>query len=94
MADSLSWFNVWGYIQICVARGTVSRGSKDNDEAGELQLWYLERMNDYCLRASKAAGHGMEVCKVIDVFTLHFQQYTDKIKTLLTKKSKFHFVQY
>ena len=51
-------------------------------------------MNDYCLRASKAAGHDMEVCKVIDVFTLHFQKYTDKIKTLLTEKSKFHFVQY
>ena len=80
---SLSWFDLCGYRQICVARGTVSWVSKDNDEAGELQLWYLERDNfyDYCLRASKAAGHDMEVCKVID-----------KIKTLLTKKSKFHFV--
>ena len=27
-------------------------------------------------------------------FTLHFQKCTDKIKTLLTNKSKFHFVQY
>ena len=27
-------------------------------------------------------------------FTLHFQKWTDKIKTLLTNKSKFHFVQY
>ena len=31
---------------------------------------------------------------VIDVLLSHFQECTDKIKTLLTKKSKFHFVQY
>ena len=80
--------------QICVARGIVSWGSKDDDAAGELQLWYRERDNCYCLHASKTAGRGWLVCKVIDVFTLHFQNCTDKIKTLLTKKSKFHFVQY
>ena len=39
-------------------------------------------------------GDDMTVCKVIDVFTLHFQKCTDKIKALLTKTSKFHFVQY
>ena len=77
-----------------MARGSVSLGSKDNDEAGKLQLWYRERDNDYYLRASKKTGVCMKVCKVIDVFTLHFQKCTDKIKTLLTKKSKFHFVQY
>ena len=83
-----------GFTQICVARGTVSWASKGNDEAGELQLWYRERDNNYYLYASKTARHGRLVCKVIDVFTLHFQKYTDKIKTLLTEKSKFHFVQY
>ena len=92
------WFNYlgWsGYAQIHdVVRGTVSWGSEDNDAAGELQLWYHERDNYYCLYASKTARDDMAVCKVIDVFTLHFQKYTDKIKTLLTKKSKFHFVQY
>ena len=94
MDDWLSRFRQWGYTQICVARGIVSWGSEDNDEAGELQLWYRETVNDYCISARKTAGHGMVVCKVIDVFTLHFQKCTDKIKTLLTKKSKFHFVQY
>ena len=58
-----------GYTQICVARGIVSWGSKDNDEAGELQLWYRERDNDYCLYVSNSAGDDL-VCKVIDVFTL------------------------
>ena len=66
----------------------------DNGEATELQLWYRERDNDYCINASSTAGDGVRVCKVIDVFTLHFQKYSDKIKTLLTKQSKFHFVQY
>ena len=93
MAD-WHWLSWWGYTQICVARGSVSWGSEDNDEAVELQLWYDERNNNYCLNASDTAGLDAAVCKVIDVFTLHFQKCTDKIKTLLTKKSKFHFVQY
>ena len=76
-----------------MARGTVSWGSKDN-AAGELELWYDEERKRYCLSAVKTAIDHMAVCKVIDVFTLHFQKCTDKIKTLLTKKSKFHFVQY
>ena len=85
----------WGYTQICVARGNVSWGSNlKDDAAGELQLWYRERDNSYCLCASKTARDRMTVCEVIDVFTLHFQKCTDKIKKLLTKKSKFHFVQY
>ena len=92
MADWFSRLSRLGFTQICVARGTVSWGSEDNNEAGELQLWYRERHNDYCLRASNTAGVDRAVCKVIDVFTLHFQKCTDKIKTLLTKKSKFHFV--
>ena len=77
-----------------MAHGIVSRGSKDNDEAGELQLWCHERDNSYWLYASNTARRrdDMMVCKVIDVFTLQFQKCTDKIKTLLTKKSKFHFV--
>ena len=94
MADWLSLLSQWGYTQICVARGVVSWGSKDNDEAGELQLWYHETDNYYWLYASKTAGVDILVCKVFDVFTLHFQKCTDKIKTLLTKKSKFYFVQY
>ena len=77
------------YTQICVARGSVSWRSKDDDEAGELQLWYREKDNHYYLYASNTAGDGELVCKVIDVFTLHFQKCTDEIKTLLTKKSTF-----
>ena len=92
MAGSDSLLSRLGYTQICVARGSVSWGSKDKDAAGELQLWCHERDNNYCLNASTTAGVNMTVCKVIDVFTLHFQKCTDKIKTLLTKKSKFHFV--
>ena len=89
MAD---WLSRQGFTQICVARGNVSWTSKDNDEAGELQLWYRERGNDYCLYASNTVGDVILVCKVIGVFTLYFQKCSDKIQTLLTKKSKFHFV--
>ena len=97
MADCISLLSLLsrsGDTQICVAHGIVSWGSEDNDAAGELQLWYHERDNHYRLCASKTAGDDVTVCKVIDVFTLHFQKCTDKIKALLTKKSKFHFVQY
>ena len=94
MAYLFNLLSLSGFTQICVARGNVSWGSEDNDEAGELQLWYHERDNNYCLYASNTAGVDKAVCKVIDVFTLHFQKCTDKIKTLVTKKSKFHFVQY
>ena len=84
-----------GFTEICAARGNVSWGSKDNDPApGELQLWYRERDNKYYINATKMLKGDALVCKVIDVFTLHFQKCTDKIKTLLTTKSKFHFVQY
>ena len=92
MAFWLGWLSESGYTRICVARGSVSWGSEDNDAAVELQLWYRERDNKYRLYASSTAGIEILVCKVIDVFTLHFQKCTDKIKTLLTKKSKFHFV--
>ena len=92
MNKMVSLLSEWGYTQICVARGTVFLGSKDNDAAGDLQLWYRERDNYCCLYAGKTAGNDKAVCKVIDVFTLHFQKCTDKIQTLLTKKSKFHFV--
>ena len=92
MAEWLSWLSEFGFTQICVARGKVSWESKDNDEAGELQLWCREWDNNYHLYASNTAGDDTLVCKVIDVFTLPLQKCTDKIKTLLTKKSKFHFV--
>ena len=78
MADRLSrlsrisWLSRSGYRKICVARGRVSWGSKDNDAAGELQLWFHERDNLYGLYASNTAGldRVLVVCKVIDVFTL------------------------
>ena len=86
-----------GFTQICMARGTVAKtGVGDartgvGDAEGELQLWYREGSNEYrIIKASKTArgAHGVVVCKVIDVFTqIHFQKCTDKIKTLLTKRS-------
>ena len=69
MAYWHSWLSQSGYTQICVARGSVSWGSNDNDEAGELQLWNRERDNDFFLYACNTAGDDL-VCKVIDVFTL------------------------
>ena len=92
MAGWLSVFSQSGFTQICVARGRVSWGSKDNDAAGQLQLWYREKDNNCYLCAGNTVGLDMAVCKVVDVFTLRFQKCSDKIKTLLTKKSKFHFV--
>ena len=73
-----SLLSQWGYTQIkfCVARGTVSWRREDNDAVGELQFWFDERDNDYCLYAYKTARDDMAVCKVmsvIDVVTLHFQ---------------------
>ena len=94
MAYLRSWLSRQGFTQICVARGSVSWGSQDDDAAGELQLWYREMDKNYYLYPRRTAGDGYVVCKVVDVFTLHFQKCTDKIKALLTKKSKFHFVQY
>ena len=70
MDDWFSLLSQLGFTQICVARGNVSWGSKDNDEAGELQFWYRETDNYYRLYASKTARDDMAVCKVIDVFTL------------------------
>ncbi|CAH3181742.1 unnamed protein product, partial [Porites lobata] len=59
MANLLSVLSLSGCTQICVARGSVSWGSKDNDAAGELQLWCHERDNDYYLYASNTAGHDL-----------------------------------
>ena len=70
------------YSQICVARGIVSWGTNDNDAAGELQLWYRERDNNYCLYASKTTGGDMAVCKVIDVLL-----FTSK--SALTKSKRY-----
>ena len=73
------WLNVLsreGYTQSCVARGSVSWESEDDYAAGELQLWYREGDNNYCLYPRKTAAGGYVVCKVIDVFTLHFQKST------------------
>ena len=84
-----SVLNRVGFTQIGVARGTVAKTGV-GDAEGELQLWYKEGSNEYRIKASKTAkgARGVVVCKVIDVFTqIHFQKCTDKIKTLLTKKS-------
>ena len=73
------WLNVLsreGYTQSCVARGSVSWESEDDYAAGELQLWYREGDNNYCLYPRKTAAGGYVVCKVIDVFSLHFQKST------------------
>ena len=71
MADWFSWFSRPGHTLICVARGSVSWGSEDNAAAGEVQLWYREWDNNYCLCARNTAKHEMHmVCKVIDVFSL------------------------
>ena len=64
------WLSLSGFTQICVARGSVSWGSKDNGAAGELQLLYRKWDNHHCLYASNTAGLVMTVCRVIDVFTL------------------------
>ena len=76
------WLSLSGFTQICVARGSVSWGSKDNDAAGELQLWYREMDNNYCLYASKTTGGDMAVCKVIDVLL-----FTSK--SALTKSKRY-----
>ena len=78
----LSWLSREDFTQICVTHGIVSWGSKDNDEAGELQLWCHERDNEYCLYASKTAGDDMAVCKVIDVLL-----FTSK--SALTKSKRY-----
>ena len=70
MADrsrGLSWLTESGYTQTCMARGTVTWKSKDH-AARELQLWYHERDDDYCLYACKTARDDMVVCEVINVF--------------------------
>ena len=90
---TISQLGFVGLTQICRAKGIVSWGNKDDAE-GELQLWYHETDEKYLIRAEQTGGSKVVVCRVFDVFTLHFQKCTDKIKTLLTKKSKFHFVQY
>ena len=85
MADLLSLLSLRsrsGFTQICVAHGIVSWGSKDNDAAGELQLWYREWDNNYCLIASKTAGVDLRVCKVIDVLL-----FTSK--SALTKSKRY-----
>ena len=82
-----------GSALLCVARGTVE-WERFYNAAGVLQLWYDQRNNGYFIKSSNIADFRTVVCKVIDVLTLHFQKCTDKIKTLLTTKSKFHFVQY
>ena len=82
MADWFSRLSRSGFTQICVARGSVSWGSKDDGAAGELQLWYHEVIDDYCLYASNTAGVDMLVCKVIDVLL-----FTSK--SALTKSKRY-----
>ena len=83
MADWLRWLRRVGFTQICVAHGIVSWWSEDNDVAGELQLWYRERDNNYDLYASKTAGGGELVCNV----TLMFLLFTSKSALTKSKRS-------
>ena len=67
MADRLSLqLSRLGWTEICVARGRVSWGSKD-DAARELQLWYRESDNSYCINAGQT-GY-MAVRRVFDVYS-------------------------
>ena len=91
MAD---WLSVIAGTQICAVHGAVSWPG-EGDEAGQLQLWYHEGSNLYRICAVKKAGRRYLVRELlINVLLFHSQECTEKIKTLLTKKSKFHFVQY
>ena len=65
----LSMLGLSGCTKICVAHGIVSWGSKDNDAAGELQLWDNKGANYHYLYASNTAGVDMLVCKVMLVST-------------------------
>ena len=91
MDDSLSWLSQLGYEQICPGvRGTVS-WTGQSDGKGEVQLRRLEMRKEYYIYAKTAVRH-MMVCELLMLYS--FTLCPDKIKTLLTKKSKFHFVQY
>ena len=99
--DWLSWVSQLGYTQLCVVVGTVSlRGKKDC--AGELQFWYRERFKDSrILYASRIGGYEkmVPVCELLmslrNALSLPIlSKQNQQIKTLSTKKSKFHFVQY
>ena len=83
-----AWLSKLGFTQICFLRGTVS-WTGVGDGTGKIRLCYHERGNDYCIHASKTAGDERPrvVCELL-IFLLIF----DKIKTLSTKTSKFHFV--
>ena len=64
MNKRADWLSLLDKTQICVARGTVSWGSEDNDAAGELRLWYHGRYNKYYINARETArGHDTVVCK-------------------------------
>ncbi|CAH3182560.1 unnamed protein product [Porites lobata] len=49
------WLSRSGFTQICVIRGTVSLPGAGNG-AGELQLWYHEKKNQYLIYALKTTG--------------------------------------
>ena len=90
MADSCSWVSQF-YAKICPGvDGTVS-WTGQSDGKGEVQLRYLEIRKEYYIYC-KTAVRDMMVCELLMLYS--FTSCSDKIKTLLTKKSKFHFVQY
>ena len=82
-----SWLSHEGYTQICVARGNVSWGSK-NDAAGELQLWYRESDNSYYINARKRMSDEILVCKVIFSSCLDTRQPGTAFKKLDTRQSE------
>ena len=70
------------WLQICAVHGAVSLPGQD-DGAAELQLWYEEESNLYGIRVVKSTGGIMLVCELlINVLLFHFQECTEKIKTL------------
>ena len=80
-----------GFTQICGVHGTVSWTGESNG-SGEVQLWSQEARKEYYIYASKTAERAESVSELLMFYS--FTSCPDKIKTLLTKKSKFHFVQY
>ena len=77
------WLSRSGFTQICVIRGTVSLPGAGNG-AGELQLWYHEKKNQYLIYALKTTGDDELVCK-----SLMFYSFTSSFKSAVTKSNRY-----
>ena len=68
----------WGFgTQRCVVHGTLSLPGK-GDGAGQLQLCFLERSNEYRIYASKTAGDGAWVCDLLMFYSFTFKSALTK----------------